>query len=296
MAAQAQAQAQLHQHGQLAHQAHPRGSAAESHRKSDAEPPPLLFPRSVSPYVTRRKSDHTTTTNWDNHFDLRFYSTPQAGPTYNTVNGVPTSITTSRSFTKHGRFSLLSRLFRSRTEKFDPDPNRNSNSRDSCEASSSLPSLFANIFSARRKKKSRFAVEDSSTTGCRRPRRRADRGMSPAGGLETGCDDSDRCPSGSGDSEESSQVRRTPVGGPSAARRGKPGHGRNVSTGMVFCLSPLVRASPSRQWNQKGGLPPDIGHPTDVRVPANPHIANAAAYCANRSRKLADFGRGNHNR
>ncbi|KAF5731573.1 hypothetical protein HS088_TW18G00253 [Tripterygium wilfordii] len=252
MVVQAQAQHNQHQQAQLTQKAHSRASAAESHRKSDSEPPPLLFPCSVSPYVTRRKSYHTTTTNLDNHFDVRFYSTPQVGPGYNTVNGVTTSITTSRSFSKFARFPLLCRIFRSRSEDIKTDPNQNSDAGDSCSASSSSPSWFANIFSATRKKKSRFPMVDASCTGCHRPRRRADRGMLPVEGLETVCENSDHRPSGSGNSDESSQVPKTPVGGPSVARRGKPGQGRNVSTGLVFCL----RASPSRQGNQKGGLPP----------------------------------------
>ncbi|XP_076893328.1 uncharacterized protein LOC143545292 [Bidens hawaiensis] len=81
--------------------------------------------------------------------------------------------------------------------------------------------------------------------------------------------------------------RRTPA-------RGGGGHRRNLY-GFKYCLSPLVRASPNRQWNQTG-LPADGGLSGEIRVPVKPHLSVTKAYCANRSRKIADFGRPNQNR
>lgn len=113
--------------------------------------------------------------------------------------------------------------------------------------------------------------------------------MSPA--RDANCEeDFEDSPSGTGSSPE--WWKRTPVSAGSV-RRGKGGH----MSGLAFCLSPLVRASPSRQWNQKkGGLPPDLGYSGEVRVAVKPHLSTAASFCANRSRKLCDLGRVNHNR
>ncbi|KAJ4727329.1 vitellogenin-like [Melia azedarach] len=273
---QAQAQAQHHHHLRQA-------TTVEDRCKQD--PPPLIFPRSVSPYVTRRKSDDTTTAAWSYHH--RFYSTPQVGPTY---NGTSTFSTTGNFAPKkrNGKFSLFLNLFRSRSDKYNSDP------RDSCESSSSSPSswLFSTIFPSRRKKKSTVCyIEDSIAHG-RRDCRISNRGMSPAREMDSD-EDCDRSPWGSGDSTD--EWRRTPMAAPPSIRRTRTAHSKNVS-GLAFCLSPLVRASPNRQWNQKGGLPPDLSYTGELRAPVKPHLSTAASFCANRSRKLADFGRVNHNR
>ncbi|XP_022759464.1 uncharacterized protein LOC111305867 [Durio zibethinus] len=280
IAAQAQAHAQA-QHAQIAQAA---AAVAEDRRRPD--PPPLIFPRSVSPYVSRRKSD-ANSAMWIHH--QRFYSTPQVGPTYSTTT--TTDFEAARSFKKKNRFSLFSNLFRSRSEKFNSDP-RVHYHRDSCDepsSSSSSPSWFSAIFAVRRKK-----LQSSRTShveefgqfgpGDRRSCRIIGRGMSPAVEADSG-DECDRSPSGSSP-EVSPRWRRTPT----AARRARTGP-RNVS-GLAFCLSPLVRASPNLHWNQKGGLPPDMSFTGEGRPP----LATAAGLSANRSKKLADFGRVNHNR
>jgi hypothetical protein len=82
-----------------------------------------------------------------------------------------------------------------------------------------------------------------------------------------------------------------------SARRSRLGHVKSMSgSGMALCLSPLVRASPNRRWNHKG-LPPEMAAAAEIRAAATkPHLSAAASFCANRSRKLADFGRVNQNR
>ncbi|KAE8666965.1 Detected protein of unknown function [Hibiscus syriacus] len=239
IAAQAQAQAEA-QKALLAR------AVADDCRMSD--PPPLIFPRSVSPYVSRRKSDDNSAT-WIQHQ-------------------------------------------RSRSEKFNSDPHR-----DSCDeppSASASPSWFATIFAVRWKKQqsskaSRVAEFDQFGPGDRRSSRVLDRGMSPAIEVDSG-DECDRPPSG-GSPEVSPRWKRTPT----TARRSRSGT-RNVS-GLAFCMSPLVWASPNRHWNQKGGLPPDMSFPGESRPSTwKPHLATAAGFRANRSRKLADFGRANHNR
>ncbi|MBA0826709.1 hypothetical protein Goarm_011534 [Gossypium armourianum] len=233
--------------------------AAESRRKPD--PPPLVFPR-----------------------------TPQVGPTYGaTTNG---DFEAARSFKKKNRVSLFSNLFRSRSEKFNSDPNvrYRRDLSDEPSSSSSSPSWFSAFFAVRRKKQqfSRTThVEEFGQfgTGDRKSYRITDRGMSPVIIADTG-DGCDRLPSGLSP-EASPRWKRTPT----AARSGV----KNVS-GLAFCMSPLVRASPNRHWNQKGGLPPDITFTGDGRPTMKPQLATAAGFSANRSRKLADMGTVNYNR
>ncbi|XP_059636034.1 uncharacterized protein LOC132278248 [Cornus florida] len=275
----AQAQAQLRAQAQL---------AQDDRRKSDPHPPPLLFPRSVSPYVSRRKSDNAVSNHHVHQHhslpDQRFYSTPQVGPTG--------AIVTAGSYKKkHNKFSRFFNLFRSKSEKFDLD-HRVSDSNSADLASSSW---FSSILSVRRKKQSRlFSLDESTAGGGPKPCRDRDRGMSPARYSNDG-EDEECCNGSSGYASESPQRwKQTPIKATPQVRRGGGGratHSRNVS-GLAFCLSPLVRASPSRQWSQKG-MQPEISFPGEIRVPVKPHLSTAAAFCANRSRKLADFGRFN---
>ncbi|CAN0925898.1 KH domain-containing protein At2g38610 [Linum grandiflorum] len=80
--------------------------------------PPLLFPRSVSPYVTRRKSHghrldddggdgdgDGVDDSWSHHH-LRFLTTPQLGPTYSS------SSTASSCQRKYAKLSQLANFFR----------------------------------------------------------------------------------------------------------------------------------------------------------------------------------------
>ncbi|XP_058085748.1 uncharacterized protein LOC131233152 [Magnolia sinica] len=224
----------------------------ENRRKSDPQPPPpppLAFPRSVSPYICRRSD------TWQHHNQHQFYSTPQVGPTF------------SSSTKKKSRFSVFSSLFgASRSEETE---------RDNTVPISSTSSSW---FSAFRKKKSRlFSLDDEiSGNGARRSCRTRDRGMSPKEGDET--------PIQSGFSVGSSPGWRksAPVTAVSAAPR-RSQHGRNVS-GFAFCLSPLVRPSPSRHRS-------DTGFSDELRSANRHHLSTAASLCANRSRKLADIGR-----
>lgn len=107
----------------------------EDRRKSDTEPPPIIFPRSVSPYICRSSAA--------SHHRL-FYSTPQVGPA-----------TFERKKGKKSGFSLLASLFGgSKSEEIEKDP-RNS----------TAPMASSSWFAAFRKKKSRlFSVDDEITT------------------------------------------------------------------------------------------------------------------------------------
>ncbi|KAL4341969.1 hypothetical protein GQ457_08G023570 [Hibiscus cannabinus] len=237
---------------------------AQSRRKLD--PPPLVFLRSVSPYVSRRKSEDDGAA-WIRH--QRFYGTPQVGPTYGSASSGDFQAVGSSK--KKNRFSLFSDLFRLRSDKFNSDPSVHFHRDSSDEPSSSSPSLFSTIFAARRKKQessrsTRVEEHGQFGPGDRKPCR-----MSPAIEADSG-DECDRLPS--------SRWKRTPK----AAGRARSG-AMNAS-GMAFCLSPLVRASPNRHRNQKGGeLPPDMSFSGDSRPQGFP---------ANRSRKLADMGTVNY--
>ncbi|XP_052192065.1 uncharacterized protein LOC127801198 [Diospyros lotus] len=265
-------------------------------RKPDPQPPPLVFPRSVSPCISHRKSDNSAP--WKPRYrslsEQLFYSTPQIGP-----GGALVRNSDNKKKTKN-RFSLFSGLFRSKprnTDSEDPAVS-GSDARNSYAASSSSPSWFSGMLAVHRKKPSRMAsvVESAGVFG-RRIGRNRDRGMSPArvsdcGGKEEDCHDVL-----SGYSSESSQGwRQTPQRQVPPVRRGgsRPTHSRNVS-GLTFCLSPLVRASPNRHWSQKG-MPAEVAFSGEIRAPVKPHLSTAASSCANRSRKLADFGRSKHNR
>ncbi|PPS03544.1 hypothetical protein GOBAR_AA17137 [Gossypium barbadense] len=233
----------------VAAQAQSASSAAAS---EDSRPPPLIFPCSVSPYISRRKSDDNSATSIHHK---RFYTLPQA-----------------------------------RSDKFNLDP-RVHHRRDSCDelfTSSSSPSWFSAIFTVGRKNQqsSRTShVEYFSQFGPRDRRSCIERGMSPAVEANPG----DECylsPPGSSQ-EVSPRWKRIPT----EARRART-RSKNMSK-IALCLSPLVRASPNRQWS---GLPADMWFASEGRPPMKPHLATASGFCGNRSKKLADFGRVNYKR
>ncbi|XP_030514995.1 uncharacterized protein LOC115728758 [Rhodamnia argentea] len=304
IAAQAQAEALSH--------ARPRARpcAADDRLEPDPQPPPhQAFPHSVSPYISHRKSDAAVCARGGGgggHH--RFYSTPQVGPAYRYSDAVGGFVPSEPRKKKRGKFSLLAILFsKSRSEKFDSElgPRFSSDSdpghrghRDSCRATPASSSWFSFLHRRGKSQPRGFSAEDSvSAFESRRPRPVSNRGMSPERGEESDDEDREnRSPLGSGYASESSRgPRRTPPAGPPLrARTGL--HSRNVS-GLSFCLSPLVRPSPARQWNhQKCGFQPETGYSGEIRGPAHPHLSTAASYRGNRSRKLADFGRVNPKR
>ncbi|KAG6437845.1 hypothetical protein SASPL_102775 [Salvia splendens] len=262
-------------------QAHALKHALQDCRKSDSQlPQPPLFPRSVSPYISRRKSENapaaaTCRTHGEHHL---FYSTPQLGP--------HRSITVEIKKKSRNRFSsMFWGFFRSKPERkpdfgLDPvaDPTVSVNS------SSASPAWFPNIIRGRRKKKvSTFLIDESAfRTGNNRGR-----GMSPARNADQFDEHCDGVTSGY--SSDSKGWRQTPRRTQTSARRGggrAASHGRSLSS-LTFCLSPLVRPSPNRHWNQKAA-PPEAGDP---RTTPKAHLSTAVSFCKNRSRKLADIGR-----
>ncbi|KFK35222.1 hypothetical protein AALP_AA5G256200 [Arabis alpina] len=232
-----------------------------NHRKSNNLP--LILPRSVSPYVTRRKSEDPLTNK-----NQRFITTPQ----------IDLGFTCKSDPSKFSRFSNLFKATRS--EVSDP--------RISCDVSSSSSSSRSWISSILSKKK-------PNTTACyiedvianRRPQRVFCRGMSPARDLETE-------PPSESVEETPGRSRRTPAAMKTPGRRK---FGKSMA-GMAFCLSPLVRASPNCPFKRKIRFPSEFGNSGEVVTVTTekPHISAAASFCANRSKKLVDLGRVNPRR
>lgn len=268
----------------------------EDERESDANPPPpqpLVFPRSVSPYISRRKSDTAPVTqefrrrdhveSYNCLPDRKFFSTPQIGP----AGRVIVDDDNYRDKRKaHRKFWLFSSLFRSKSAvtNTDLDPRAS----ESGEAPSR--SWFSSVI-PRRKQLRTCSLDETTVQSNRRKHRGQGRGMSPANNCSDDESDVDNCnveTSGSNTEELKQTPRRTP-GRNGGTRRSHLS--RNVSD-IVFCLSPLVRPSPNRIWNQKGGgLPPEIGVAGESRVPMKSSNLSGGSFCKNRSRKLADFGR-----
>ncbi|MQM05688.1 hypothetical protein Taro_038499 [Colocasia esculenta] len=260
-------------------------------------PPSLLFPRSVSPYVAHRRSvDLDFPPEADERCrqrqPVRFYSTPQVGPAGGGTKGGAAG------------FSILSSLFGGGGRQF-----RSEDSEQDFVASSSggRPVSWFSALVARGKKKKKnkdakqFAEEMAEEDRARRGRRRTewcrDRGMSPARDDSSGEDGSDPR---SGYSTESPNEWRRPE--PTPLRKpATPAH--SAMSGFVFCLSPLVRASPRRSHVAEGSGPAGIaGEPREGmgqrghcrrqhRHRLAPGGGGAPSLGPNRSRKLVDFGR-----
>ncbi|KAF6158887.1 hypothetical protein GIB67_012304 [Kingdonia uniflora] len=259
-------------------------SQSDNHNEQTQEPhqqPPLIFPRSVSPYICHhQRSDYIS--------DRRFFCTPQVGPTFSN-----TTTTTTRKTTKKKKLqSLLSSLFHrsnSRSKEFESDPRV---SGDSIPSSSS--SWFSSLISHRRHNhkhsQSRFYPSNDHSsahihTAPATTNRRSYRGVARNRGMSPNITEDTLSDEESGYSSESSRGWRKSAMNSSNRRLGQrgnwgiPQHSRNVS-GLAFCLSPLVRAKET---------------PGNV-IGFSGEICQKPQLSTNRSRKLADFGRQHHQR
>lgn len=159
------------------------------------------------------------------------------------------------------KFSIVSSFFRS---KAISDPNSDLDPK--CGDPNSSPWRMKSMLASKPKKKSCMFNSDAS-----RVMQRPCKGMSPA-------DDSDNSLDITPQWKETPSRMTTPV----HIRCKKMNQARNL-TGFAFCLSPLVRPSPNRKQTEINS--------GDTRVQVKPHIGAAAAFCANRSKKLANCGR-----
>lgn len=255
----------------LALQAAINGTSPENHRR--IPPPPVLFPRSVSPYAShhRRSSDPNPASDSpdDRHRNRRFHHTPQ---------------TAAGERKPHGcrRFPVFSSIFHHHHDQ-GPD--------DSEGSGSWLSSLIHGRRNGRRKSKKKKTRPISSPPPPIRKMKSfalSDRGLSPV----RGGDETDGNASESGFSTESSatwrrqkQVRRA------AAERHR--HNGGGFGGFTVCLSPLVRPGSTSRRSQ----PPDLAFSGELRSNANPmnnrhaYGVDGGSFGLNRSRKLADRGR-----
>ncbi|KAI4365277.1 hypothetical protein MLD38_021274 [Melastoma candidum] len=214
-------------------------------------PPPLLFPRSVSPYVARRHGN-------DDHSCL----TPplqKVGSTTHDAFPMPES---HRSSSRKGRWrrklSFLQHfvVFRSRSDRVNSDTDHHSrvSAVFDSNSSESSPSLLANLKgrwrNSRQPRRGRNTchTDDESSHGRSSwtVRPMPDRGFQPESGGE--------CCRGY------SSEKATPAS--VTSRRKGRGHSTEV-VGMRFCLSPLVRASPAGRRRATS----EAGYPIVVRVP-----------------------------
>lgn len=265
-AAQAQAQAQA-----LAQSGENASPHRERKPKPEEKPEPLNFPRSVSPYVARRKSD------CESRRERLFYGTPQAKSA--AYDG---GAAAEKRRHGGGRFWILSHIFRARSHKTEAAR------REPCEKRTSTASSWFTMMLPERHHR-------GGDTG-RARFRRADRGLSPATAVDF-VEEEAHERSDSGNSTECSPRRQntTPATARRRSRLSVGGGAKGLSTSMAFCLSPLVRASPNQHWtnnsnNNNKGLGQEMG------AGGPHHKSSAASFCPNRSRKLADFGRVAHNR
>lgn len=209
------------------------------------------FPCSVSPYVAHQKSDARRK-------EILFQTTPEVELKSSAVNDGGNGSEKRRI----KRFWILSHLFRTKT---------NSDPQESCELSSSTSASPPSTKTVPTRRKNNNRVSDQ------RRCRQIDRGASPVDNFET-LDHLEFVAS-----SESSPRSRNKTTVMTTARRSKLGYAGKSLAGMALCLSPLVRASPKRNWNKGLGQ--------ELNVGGVHHISSAASFCASRSRKLVDLGR-----
>ena len=241
-----------------------------------AETTAPAFPRSVSPYVSRRKSDSSGGA-LRSHPTLLFFRTPQVGPSFGGGGAALEEGDIGYEKRRGGKFSVLSTLFGShhhhhRSSEEDKDKERSKNR-----------SWLAGIIPRRRKKQEADAAQPPSST----PRRScravvSNRGLSPERGSQQGSGDDSSSPADPPWRPSPSPMRKTPC-----RRRQTNG---SMPSGLAFCLSPLVRPSPGRR--HRAAQPPDASAFSSELRPSPLHsLSSAASVPRCRSRKLADGGR-----
>ncbi|XP_058746857.1 uncharacterized protein LOC131619823 [Vicia villosa] len=243
-------------------------SQAQPSRVSVSEPklPSLepIFPTSVSPYVAHRKSD-------DRRREVLFHSTPQGG---RGLSAACDGATTQSSKRRIRKFWILSDLYRPRSSKTE------NSSGESCEPSSSVSprslTWLSAILPVRRQ---------NNRVSDQRRCREMNRGATPVDKENfEGRDQSEL-----GTSLESSPYRNKTTA--VTTRRSRLGYAGKSLASMALCLSPMVRASPNRNWSNHNHK----GFSQELGVGGVQHISTAASMCANRSKKLVDLGKVAHN-
>lgn len=239
--------------------------------------PPLVFHRSVSPYVAHRRSVGSDASPGHprlHHHYQWFFSTPQVGPTFSAASGCDRLREIDGGRTQ--RFSILRTLFGHRRS-------------EEAENALGAPKISASgsWFSAlirgrwKKKKKSQLwsAAEEEAPPPWRAPRscRTVKSGMSPA--MEN-----EDVSGYSSDEWRRSNLR--------PKRQFAANHGVvGAVSGFSICLSPPVSFGPEARRSQ----PAESGFSGVLRSPGNliqhRNLPVGAALARNRSRKLVDLGR-----
>ncbi|CAN6276740.1 unnamed protein product [Urochloa humidicola] len=255
-------------------------AAAQNEASSLLPPPPprpepepkLVFPRSVSPYVSRRKSDASAARGRP----LLFFRTPQVGPAAYGGGFEEGDIGFRRR--RSGRFSVLAALFGHRSEKEGGGGGGKERRR--------RPSWLAGI--GRRKKEQVSAASPPQSPPRGSWRGVSDRGLSPVRYAADGDGEEGASPAAESPWLPSpSPMRKTPC-----RRRqglGASGAGGGVS-GFAVCISPLVRPGLGLGRHLRGGHPPDAVSSEVRPSPLHPLTSSASLHHC-RSWKLADGGR-----
>ncbi|KAL5208648.1 hypothetical protein ABZP36_033083 [Zizania latifolia] len=228
----------------------------------------VAFPRSVSPYVSRRKSD-TSAGALRHHPSLLFFRTPQVGPAYGSSVALEEG-DIGYEKRRAGKFSVIATLF-GRHHHHHRSEENDKGGRKELKNHSWLAE-----FMPRRHKKQVPAAVSSSPPPRRSCRVVNNRGLSP----ERNCYGSD---------EESSSPPDPPWQPSPSPMRRTPCRRRQTSampSGFAVYLSPLVRPSPRRR--HRAVQPPDPGT-FSCELRPSPLHASSITRC--RSRKLADCGR-----
>ncbi|KAE8813495.1 serine/arginine repetitive matrix protein 1 [Hordeum vulgare] len=257
-------------------------AAAQNDASSPSTPPPAAhppaaapapaFPRSVSPYVSRRKSDSSGGALRHHHPSLLFFRTPQVGPAYGGSAPLEEGDIGYHK-PRAGKFSLLSTLFGNHHHR-----HHGSEDKDTAKERKKSRSWLVGIIPRRRKKQvPADAVLPASPPPRRSCRVVSNRGLSPERGSQ-GSGEESSSPAEPAWRPSPSPMRRTPC------RRRQT---NSMPSGLAVCLSPLVRPSPGRR--HRAAQPPDPGSFSSELRPSPLHSAASVGRC--RSRKLADGGR-----
>ncbi|KAL6652146.1 hypothetical protein ACP70R_011071 [Stipagrostis hirtigluma subsp. patula] len=257
-------------------------AAAQNEASSLPPPPPpapepepeLVFPRSVSPYVSRRKSDASAARRGRPPGFL-FFRTPQVGPAYGGGGAGFEEGDIGFEARRSGRFSVLAALFGHRSEE-----NAGGGGKDRKRRS-----WLAGILPRGRRQQQKEPEPASPPSPLRRSSCRAvcNRGLSPVRHAD-------------GEGEESTSPAESPwLPSPSPVRK-TPGRRRTGAagaavSGFAVCISPLVRPSPGR--HSRGGHPPDAAAAVSSELRPSPlhRLTSGSSLHHCRSWKLADGGR-----
>ncbi|CAM8971857.1 unnamed protein product [Rhodiola kirilowii] len=237
-------------------EAHMSFAAFENRQKQHSHPPPpLLFPRSVSPYTFKRDLDDVEAKHRWMLPDRRFFSTPQYEIT-SASKSMKEHTTTTAS-----KFAVITKLFKSKSQKL----NKEDKIASPTSISVSTPRWFPSL-----RRKSKFEQSTPDQT----PNSNNQRiGISPS---RTSFD----TPSGhpwkkkSNSSASSRRIKST-----------------TNFTGMIFGLSPIIQPSPIRLHSHKRYTSDTAfgSFSGELMVPVKATMSTSSSLSGIRSRKPAKF-------